>query len=46
MRAEAVAAVEEITGRQVAAYLTAHEPPDRAVIAFHFSPAASLNDDR
>jgi len=39
MRAEAVAAVEEITGRQVAAYLTAHEHPDMAVIAFHFSPA-------
>ena len=38
MRAEAVAAVEEITGREVAAYLTAHEPPDMAIIAFHFSP--------
>lgn len=39
MRAEAVAVVEEITGRQVAAYLSAQEPDhDRAVIAFHFSP--------
>jgi uncharacterized protein YbcI len=38
MRADAVAAVEEITGRQVAAYLTAHEHPDMTVLAFHFSP--------
>ena len=45
MRAEAVAAVEEVTGRQVAAYLTAHEPPDMAVIAFHFGPDAGLDDD-
>ena len=41
MRAEAVAAVEALTGRQVAAYLTAHEhDPDLAIIAFHFAPAA------
>lgn len=41
MRAEAVAAVEALTGRQVAAYLTAHQQnPDLAIIAFHFEPAA------
>ena len=41
LRAEAVAAVEALTGRQVAAYLTAHEhDPDLAIIAFHFAPAA------
>ena len=41
MRAEAVAAVEALTGRQVAAYLTAHEhDPDLAIIAFHFGPRA------
>jgi uncharacterized protein YbcI len=41
MRAEAVAAVEALTGRRVAAYLTAHEhDPDLAIIAFHFAPAA------
>jgi uncharacterized protein YbcI len=41
MRAEAVAAVEALTGRQVAAYLTAHEhDPDLAIIAFHFGPPA------
>ena len=39
MRAEAVAAVEALTGRQVAAYLTAHQQnPDLAIIAFHFEP--------
>ena len=39
IRAEAVAAVEEITGRHVVAYLAAHEhDPDIAVIAFHFAP--------
>lgn len=43
MRAEAVAAVEAITHRQVAAYLTAHQhEPDIAVIAFHFSPSPRL----
>lgn len=43
MRADAVAAVEEITGRQVAAYLTAHQhDPELAMIAFHFSPPAHL----
>lgn len=46
MRAEAVAAVEEITGREVAAYLTAHQHPDMAIIAFHFSPARGRNGDR
>lgn len=47
MRADAVTAVEEITGRQVVAYLTAHEhDPDRTVIAFHFSPAAGLEKGR
>jgi uncharacterized protein YbcI len=41
MRGEAVAAVEALTGRQVAAYLTAHEHnPDVAIIAFHFEPPA------
>ena len=43
MRAEAVEAVEEITGRQVTAYLTAQEyDRDLGVIAFHFTPAAHL----
>lgn len=47
MRAEAVGAVERITGRRVAAYLTAHQHgPDTAVIAFHFDPAARLNGNR
>jgi hypothetical protein len=47
MRADAVGAVERITGRQVAAYLTAHQhEPDTAVIAFHFNPAARLNGNR
>ena len=46
MRAEAVAAVEQITGRHVAAYLTAHrDDPDLAIIAFHFDPSAALNED-
>ena len=41
MRSEAVAAVEALTGRQVAAYLTAHEHnPDLAIIALHFGPPA------
>jgi uncharacterized protein YbcI len=41
MRGEAVAAVEALTGRQVAAYLTAHDhDPDVAIIAFHFEPPA------
>ena len=42
MRADAVAAVEAITGRQVSAYLTAHDlESDLSLIAFHFggSPA-------
>ena len=39
MRAEAFAAVEAITGRRVAAYLTANQhDPEGAIIAFHFSP--------
>ena len=39
MRAEAVEAIERITGRQVAAYLTAHQhDPAMAIIAFHFGP--------
>jgi uncharacterized protein YbcI len=43
MRAEAVAAVEAITGRQVAAHLAAHDhDPERAIIAFHFSPRTYL----
>ena len=47
MRAEAVAAVEQITGRQVAAYVTAHQlDPDLAIIAFHFDPSAACNGDR
>ena len=47
MRAEAVTAVQDITGRRVAAYLTAHEhDPDRTVIAFHFSRPASLEKGR
>jgi hypothetical protein len=45
MRAQAVAAVENITGRQVTAYLTAHEvDPDLAIIAFHFGPTAGLDE--
>jgi uncharacterized protein YbcI len=45
MRAEAVAAVEAITGREVAAYLTAQQhDPDLAVIAFHFGPSARLQE--
>jgi uncharacterized protein YbcI len=37
IRAEAVASVEEVTGRQVVAYLAAQEyDPDVAVIAFYF----------
>jgi uncharacterized protein YbcI len=44
MPADAVAAVEEITGRQVAAYLTAHQHnPELAMIAFHFIPPAHLS---
>jgi uncharacterized protein YbcI len=47
MRTEATAAVEQITGRHVAAYLTAHQPdPDRAIVAFHFDPAPRLNGNR
>lgn len=43
MRADAVAAVEAITGRRVAAYLTAHQhEPDMAIIAFHFGPPHGL----
>ena len=39
MRAEAVEAIERITRRQVAAYLTAHQhDPAVAIIAFHFGP--------
>lgn len=39
MRAEAVAAVELITGRQVATYLSAHQhDPDLAIVAFHLGP--------
>jgi uncharacterized protein YbcI len=41
MRAEAVAAVEAITGRPVVAYLTDHQHgPDLAVIVFVFGPSA------
>ncbi|HYN50912.1 MAG TPA: Na-translocating system protein MpsC family protein [Thermoleophilaceae bacterium] len=44
MRAEAVAAVQAITGRQVTAYLSAHEhDPELAVIAFHLGPHAGRN---
>jgi uncharacterized protein YbcI len=47
MRAEAIAAVEQVTGRRVAAYLTAHQhDPDVAIIAFHFDPTPRLNGDR
>jgi uncharacterized protein YbcI len=47
MRADAVEAVEQITGRQVAAYLTAHQQdPDLAVIAFHLAPSDGLDEDR
>lgn len=43
MQAEAVAAVETITGGQVAAYLTSHRHnPDRTIIAFVFAPPAHL----
>jgi uncharacterized protein YbcI len=46
MRAEAVAAVERVTGRQVAAYLTAHQhDPDLAILAFHLDPTAGLDED-
>jgi uncharacterized protein YbcI len=38
MRGDAIAAVEAITDRRVAAYLTTQElDPDLAIIAFHFS---------
>jgi uncharacterized protein YbcI len=41
MRAEAVAAVEAITGRPVVAYFTDHQAgPDLAVIVFVFGPSA------
>ena len=44
MRAEAVAAVQAITGRQVTAYLSAHEhDPELAVIAFHLGPHGGRN---
>ena len=44
IRAEAVAAVEEITGRHVVAYLAAQEDdPDVAIIAFYFHPPARVN---
>ena len=47
MRPEAVAAVEQITGRRVAAYLTAHQQdPSVAVIAFHFDRSAGVNEVR
>lgn len=47
MRAEAVAAVERVTGRHVAAYLTAHQHyPDLAILAFHFDPTAGLDEDQ
>lgn len=47
MRAEVVAVVQEITGRQVVAYLTAHQhDPDLAVIAFQLAPSAGLDEDR
>ena len=43
MRAEAVAAVEDITSRPVVAYLTDHQPdPDLAIIAFHLGTARGL----
>jgi uncharacterized protein YbcI len=46
MRAEAVAAVERVTGRRVAAYLTAHQhDPDLAILAFHFNPIDGLDQD-
>jgi uncharacterized protein YbcI len=46
MRAEAVAVVETITGREVAAYLTAfdHES-DLATLAFHFQPSIGSQPD-
>ena len=34
------------TGREVAAYLSAHEPPDMAIIAFHLSPPTDPTEDR
>lgn len=41
MRADAIAAVEAITGRHVVAYLTDHQPePDLAVMVFVFGPSA------
>ncbi|HEX6583341.1 MAG TPA: Na-translocating system protein MpsC family protein [Thermoleophilaceae bacterium] len=44
IRAEAVAAVEEITGRHVVAYLAAQEhDPDVAIIAFYFERPARVN---
>lgn len=47
IRAEAMAAVEEITGRRIAAFLTAHQhDPEIAIIAFHFSPPAGLGEER
>lgn len=43
MRADATAAMEAITGREVAAYLTAQQhDPDLAVLAFHFGPSAGV----
>jgi uncharacterized protein YbcI len=45
MRAEAVAAVEHITGRHVVAYLTAQQhDADLAVFAFHLDSSAGLNE--
>jgi uncharacterized protein YbcI len=45
MRADAVAVVEAITGRKVAAYLTAHQhDPELAMVAFHFEPRAGLHE--
>ena len=44
MRDEAIAAVEAITGRQVAAYLTNQQhDPDLAVIAFHLGAPADVH---
>ena len=40
MRAEATAIVEELTHRQVTAYLTAqHHEPDLAILVFYLAPA-------
>ena len=46
LRADAVAAVEGITGRQVAAYLTDQQhDPDLAMIAFVFGPRARAGSE-